>query len=192
MHLENRLYEGTPRPWWAGPVSITARRRPAPGKRPVERMHVAGVVVPLEVTGRFRRGSGAHAHTSAVGLGFPDLAELLLGHPGFARQWSSVEHAICASAMQLMGWSSRPGPRDAARSAPPPNALRFFLSGFLPGTGEEDAFSPDEHPLSGEVQKVFPIWDVGGRNMRMRSVGSPATFQIRASSASFSRDPRRL
>jgi hypothetical protein len=155
-------------------------------------VEVAGVVLPLELPDRFRGGGGAHAHTGGLALGFPDLAEHFHRHPGFARHWPALEHAISAAALRVMGWGSGPRPGRAARSSPPPNALRLLLSGTFPGADGEEGFDPDAHPLSGTLQKVFPITDVSGRNARMQSVGSPAAFRAGGSSVSFSRDPRRL
>jgi hypothetical protein len=192
MRVQHTLYDGSVRPGWAGPVTVQSHRHPGRQGRPSRSVDVSGVVLPVEVPGRYRQGSGSHSHTGGLSLGFPDLTEHLLSHPTFSRQWSRVEPTIASAAAQVMGWGSPSAPRSAARSGVPDNALELRLSGMLPREGMEDEFDPDEYPLIGSLHKVFPITDVGGRNLRMQSVGSPANLRVGRSAASFSRDPRRL
>lgn len=194
MDLHNALFDGSPRPSWAGPVTTLARPRSRRGRRS-QAVEVSGVVVPVQVHPRYIPAAG-HGHTFGLGLGFPSLGSHLLNpsrNPQLSRQWARMERTIAESAAQLLGWRERPSSRTLIHAPTPGNALHLRVTGHVPMDGDDEELAHDPaFSLAGEVAKLLPVRDASGRRLRMQQVGSASVFHINPLHASWSRDPRHL
>ena len=203
MDLHYSLFDGQPRPSWAGPVTATTRKRILrPGKRS-RHIELSGVVLPVEVHPR-HIPSGSRGHTSGLQLGFPDLSEGLL-HPGkrpdLSKHWTGIEQAIAESAARTMGWGGHAKSYQLPHAGVPDRALHLCIAGEMPEEGDPDEEEPGAgkfgnalrmKSITGELTKLFPIRDPSGTRVRMQRVGSPSLFLVDPFSAGWSRDPRAL
>ena len=196
MNIHTRLFDGSPRPTWAGPVTTQARPRGRGAKRS-QAVEVSGVVLPVQVHPRYLPGGSAgHGHTFGLGLGFPDLSSHLLDpsrSPQLSRQWARMERTIAESAAHLLGWSSPSSSRGLIHTPTPEQALHLRVTGQVPLDDEDErALHDPSFALSGEVSKLRPVRDVSGKRLRMQQFGSSSLFHVNPLNASWSRDPRRL
>jgi hypothetical protein len=199
MDVYHQMFDGSLRPHWAGPVTMSSRRRSLGHGKQGHAIEVEGVVVPVHVPGRFLP-QGAHRHTFGMGLGFPDLSGHLLHpsrDPAMAKSWAGMEQAIAGAAAKTMGWDGSMPSRNVRLTGLPPYALHLRMSGMIPRnlgqkSGDHEPIDPEHLSLTGELTKVFPIRDVSGVRFRMQTTGSPSSFKVSPGMANWSRDPGAL
>jgi len=182
-----RIYGGSPRPQWAGPVQAVSREHSGGQNQVTRSAELSGVVLPISVP-------SAGSHTFGQSLGFPHLGEALPDMPPETwKSWSRFEQVVSEAAAGLMGWQGPQPHHRAAQMSTPDQALHLRLVGrTVHSTSQGEEPSLRAHGISGEVSRVFNIRDVSGRQQRYESAGSSASFQVTSGGVHWSKDPRSL
>lgn len=194
VNSHRHLFNGAPRPPWAGAVQSVSRQRIAGPHHVAQSTELSGLVMPVSVTSAHSPGAGP-PHTFGLSLGLPHLGEQLQDvHPDLWKNWGRLEQVLGQAAATVLGWDGPQRPQQISRLAVPANALhlRAFRQTLRSSKPEDGGRLLRPDAISGEISKVFAIGDASGTQRRFESAGSSATFEVTPSAVHWSRDPRNL
>jgi|GEM_PF-3759561 len=194
MKLLHHFHDGSSRPQWAGAVTHVGRQKSSAATSTTTEL--GGVVVPVCVAGKYLPAAG-RGHTFGLGLGFPDLSQHFLASSGnshLAQRWKQMEDAVTGAALKTMGWKVKPYPHQLSGIGLPAHVLHLRLVPGLhrrKGDREEEA-GAEPDIVTGEISKLFPIFDASGTRMRMERISSPSSFRLTPHHCSWSKHPSGL